>query len=332
MRRISTLLVALAALALAACGGDSDPASDAATPAAEAAGTFPVTVEQKLGEVTIDAEPKRVVALDYPSADAAIALGVVPVGMAEVTYVDGGIQEWTKAALGGAEVELFNTDQGFPLETIQRLRPDVILATNTYPLIEERWDELNRIAPVVGHVEGPGIDTWQQGVRQVAKALGREEAGERLIADVEAKIAQAREDHPEFEGKTVSFFNYVGGDGLYVINEEADVSIKFLTELGFAGLTDRVAAMKGESGRAKVSAERYRDIEADVILGTSTDPAALEELQGQSLFQRVPAVERGAFVDLGIGPATAMAFPSALSVPYAVEQLADRLAEAVAAR
>src|SRR5690606_16826017 len=148
MRLLTTVLAVLAALALAACGGDSGPGSEGSA-TAEASGAFPVTVEQKLGAVTIEAEPKRVVALDYPSADAAIALGVVPVGMAEVTYVEGGIQEWTKEALGGADVELFDVEQGFPLETIQRLQPDVILATNTYPLIEERWDELNRIAPVV---------------------------------------------------------------------------------------------------------------------------------------------------------------------------------------
>jgi iron complex transport system substrate-binding protein len=45
----------------------------------------------------------------------------------------------------------------------------------------------------------------------------------------------------------------------------------------------------------------------------------------------VPAVARGAFVGFGIGPATAMAFPSVLSVPYAVDKLAPQLARAVAA-
>jgi iron complex transport system substrate-binding protein len=40
-----------------------------------------VTVTHKLGTATIEQEPKRVVALDYPSADAAIALGVMPVAM-----------------------------------------------------------------------------------------------------------------------------------------------------------------------------------------------------------------------------------------------------------
>ncbi|MGH3566478.1 MAG: ABC transporter substrate-binding protein [Pseudonocardia sp.] len=155
--------------------------------------------------MTIEAEPTRVVALDFPSADAALALGVVPVGMAEVTYVEGGVLDWTKAALGDHEPEIFNVDDGFPFETIARLDPDVILAVNTYPYIADHWDQLNAIAPVVGHVEEPFVDPWQEGVSQIGKALGRSAEAQQLISDVESSIAEARTAHPEFAGETVSF-------------------------------------------------------------------------------------------------------------------------------
>lgn len=329
MTRILTGALCALLLTLTACGSDDDAGSAATSTTAAAASAFPVTIEQQLGPVTIDEAPTRVVALDYPSADAAIALGVVPVGMYEVSYVEGGIQAWTKAALDGEQPELINTDAGFPLEKIAALRPDVILATNTYPLIADDWDELNAIAPVVGHVEAPGLDPWQDGVLQIGRALGRDDEAEQLVSETEAQVTAAAEEHPQFEGKTVSFFN--AQDGLWVINSDDDTSIRFLRDLGFAGITDEVAAMKGPAGRAQVSAERYRDIDADVILGTSPDPAALSELEADTLFQRIPAVERGSFVGIGIGPATAMAFPSVLSVPYALSELVDPLAEAVAA-
>lgn len=318
-------VVTVAILAAAAC----EPAGSATSPGEERAAGYPVTIEQAVGDVVINDRPRRVVALDFPSADAALALGIEPIGMVKLTYLKNGVQEWTRDALGSAEPTLFTTDTGFPLEKIAELKPDVILATNTWPLIEESWDALNDIAPVVGHLEAPGVDTWQQGVRQVAKALGREKRGERVIASVEADLAQVRKEHPEFAGKTVSFFNYVAGDGLYVINDESDVSIKFLRELGFAGITETVAELPGESGRAAVSPELYDTIEADLILGTSPDPAGLEEITKDRLFARVPAVERGSFVPLGIGPATAMAFPSALSLPYAAHELVPRLAAGI---
>lgn len=324
MTRALAFLLTLCVLALAACGDDDTEATPAGAPTAG----FPVTVAQKLGEVTIERQPKRVVTLDFPSTDAALALGVLPVGIYEVSYVKGGIQEWTKAALRGREPELIDTERGFPLEQIAKLRPDVILATNTYPLIAESWDKLNRIAPVVGHVEGAGVDTWQQGVRQIGKALGRGERAERLISAAERKVTRARDANPQFGGKTVSIFNYVAGDGLYVIDDDADVSIKFFEELGFAGVPKAVASLSGTGGRAKVSPERYRTLDADVVLGTSPAPKQLEALERDKLFARV----RGGFLGLDIGQSTAMAFPSVLSVPYAVDRFTPLLSKALAAR
>jgi ABC-type Fe3+-hydroxamate transport system substrate-binding protein len=326
MRRLTLLPALMAtALLLASCGDDAEPASTAS----QAAPGFPVTVEHKLGAATIEAEPKRVVALDYPSADAVIALGVTPVAMYRVGYVEGGIQTWTKAALGGERPELLDTDSGIPLEKLAALRPDLIVATNTYPLIADVYDKLSAIAPVVGHIQGPGVDTWQEDTLAIAKALGREQQGEGLVAAAEAKVAKVRADHPEFGGEAVSFFNYVPGDGLYVINDESDASIRFMTDLGFRGISEQVAGLPGSGGRAQVSPERYDLLDAGVVLGTSPDPKALDELEHSRLFSFVPAVKRGAFVGLELGPATAMAFPSVLSVPYAVDELVPELASAV---
>ncbi|MGH3924048.1 MAG: ABC transporter substrate-binding protein, partial [Pseudonocardiaceae bacterium] len=270
-------------------------------------------------------------ALDYPSADAAIALGVVPVGMAELSYVDAGVHKWTEDALNGATPELFPTDDGYPFETIARLNPDVILAVaNAYPSITENWEKLNQIAPVVGHVKRQGEDTWQQGLTQVGKALGRADRAAELVAEVEGKITEARKANPDFAGKTVTFFNYVGGV-LYLINSNDDTSIKFFRDLGFAGIADSVAAMpnmQGGLGRAEVSAEQYELIEADLIIGTSSD-GKLDDLTGAPIFARVPAVARGAFVPLAVGRSTAMVYPSVLSLPYAVQDLTPEIARAL---
>lgn len=327
MTKLATIALLLAATTLTACGGTgSDQATSGDGSAAEG---FPVAISQALGEVTIEDRPQRVVALDFPSADAAIAMGVVPVGMYEVSYVDGGVQEWTQRALGGERPEPIDTLRGFPFETIARLNPDVILATNAFPLISESWEDLNAIAPVVGHVEAPGVDTWQQGVRQVGEALGRAERAEQLITETEDEVAQTRRNHPEFEGRTLSFFNYVSGDGLYVINDESDVSIKFFRELGFAGITDTVAGLPGTDGRAQVSAERYDVLDADVVVGTSPDVSSLDEVTGNPVFARVPAVARGSYISIGLGPASALAFPSVLSIPYGLEQLVPELQTAL---
>lgn len=124
-RRLAVAVAALlgVALLLGGCGSDDDtPASEAKQDGKTSA--YPVTIAQKLDDVTIEAEPQRVVTLDFPSADNAIALGVVPIGMAEVSYVEGGFMAWTKTALGDHKPEIFNVDGGFPFETIAKLDPD----------------------------------------------------------------------------------------------------------------------------------------------------------------------------------------------------------------
>src|SRR5262245_9527882 len=92
-RWIAGAVLALGAIALAACGGSDDggsttPAASSAAPAASApaastaaSAAFPVTIRHAFGETTIAAAPQRIATWGWGSADAAIALGAVPVAI-----------------------------------------------------------------------------------------------------------------------------------------------------------------------------------------------------------------------------------------------------------
>jgi iron complex transport system substrate-binding protein len=298
-RRLAAVGVGVAcALALAACG------SDDAEPRAAAG-------------------PKRVVALDFPSADAVIALGVTPIAIGKVSYVPGGVQAWTKAALGRRTPKLIDAETEIPLEEIAALHPDLIVATNTYNLGPVRT-KLERLAPLVTWTHGAGVDTWQESTLLVGKALGREARARKLVEDTEARVTRARDDHPAFAGKTVTLFNYYEGVS-WAISSPDDFSIRFLSTLGFK-LSPRIERLKGKDGRLEVSNERLRLLDADVVLGTSSDSGAkLEALTRGTLFRRLDAVRRGAYSTIPIGPATSIAFPSALSVNYALDELVPLL-------
>ena len=231
---------------------------------------------------------------------------------------------------GASSAAAQGANDAFPV-TIKQADGDVILAAgNAYPLISENWERLNEIAPVVGPLNGRGKDTWQQGHTQVGKALGRADRAAELVAEVEGKIAEARDANPVFAGKTVTFFNYAASV-LYLINSNDDTSIMFLRDVGFAGISDSVAAMpnmQDSPGRAEVSEELYSSIEADLVIGTSSD-GKLDNLTGSPIFARVPAVARGAFVALNVGRSTAMVYPSVLSLTYAVQELPPEMARAL---
>jgi iron complex transport system substrate-binding protein len=322
------LLALLAALvvALAACGSDDDGGGETTAPAATtAAGAFPVTIENTFGTVEVSAAPERVVALDFASADAALALGVRPVAIARVDYAEDGVQPWTKAALGGERPELLTTSDGYPVEQIAALRPDLILATNAYG-VGDVYDELTQIAPVVAFETGEGEDTWQQATARIGRALGRAQEAADLIAETERKVADARRANPAFEGKTITFFNVVDRTA-WAINVPDDFSIKFLSDLGFV-LNPAIARVRAQDGRAQISAERYDLLDADMVIGTSPSPAELRALAGNPLFERLPAVRAGRYVELPLSPVTSIAFPSALSVQYGLEEIVPLLARA----
>src|SRR5699024_8856966 len=82
-----TVALAAAALALAACsgggsGGSGDPGDSTGEPTgAESAG--PTVIEHAFGETEVPADAHSVVTLGWGSADAALALGVVPTAMEE---------------------------------------------------------------------------------------------------------------------------------------------------------------------------------------------------------------------------------------------------------
>lgn len=129
------MLVVAACLGLAGCSPAGTSASESM--AAGGDGPFPVTVHMALGSATVPRRPQRVVTIGWGSQDAALALGVVPVGMEDFSGDCGcgnGLLPWdaTKlAALHGKRPVLLNTVTAMPYERIAALHPDVILAVDS---------------------------------------------------------------------------------------------------------------------------------------------------------------------------------------------------------
>ncbi|MGH3566479.1 MAG: hypothetical protein ACRDRH_10690 [Pseudonocardia sp.] len=98
-------------------------------------------------------------------------------------------------------------------------------------------------------------------------------------------------------------------------------------------MTDTVAGMSADpSGRrALVSPERYADLEADLVIGTgSWAEEGLDELAKHPIFSQLPAIARGAYLRFPVGRSTSMVQPSALSLPFAVDELVPQMVQAFA--
>lgn len=328
MSFLRCFLVGLLLAGVAGCGSGADMSTPGGASGPSAG--FPVSVPGKFGTTTVESRPVRVVAMSATDADFALSLGIKPVGISRITNTPGGIQPWTKAALGDTQPTLFDVLNGDPLEQIAALRPDVILATKDYHL-DRSYPNLSRIAPVVTYVTGPNSDPWQQDFTNVGAALGLADKARKVIADTEIRTKQAAESHPELRGKTFSYVIKPEPSGAYTVNTADDVSAHELAQLGLV-LSPKVLNLPptGLPGRAQVGTENLGLLDADLILavGTTTE---LGEFTRNPVFSQLPAVRRGALVTWDNPTGSALGFPSPLSLPWAYERVLPQLSAAAKA-
>lgn len=316
----------LAMLVLVTACGTSGP--DAPAPASGSGGPFPVTVPGKLGPATIPARPTRVVAMSWTDGDIALGVGVRPVGMASVPTAPGGIEPWTRQALGDATPSLFDTTVADPIEAIAALKPDLILATKDYNLVQS-FGELSRIAPVVGYVNAPNADTWQDSTTRIGTALGVPDAARRSIDQTNQAVSDVRTQHPEFRGRTFGLLVSPAPDGVYVVNSTDDASATLLSQLGLT-LPDSILGTPGSSipGRTRLSYEQLSLAQADVLMATGP-PTGLARLKATPAFTGLPVVARGGYLPLDAPTAVSIAFPSPISIRWGIGALAPKISTAL---
>jgi iron complex transport system substrate-binding protein len=326
--------LAVGATALAACSSSEAPSTGAApSPATPAAAAFPVTIPAVEGEVTIKAAPAKVVSVGtFRDVDAAVALGVVPLATADIsTFIEGGISPWVKAKLGSQKApELLDTSDALPFEKVAALAPDLILATDDSSIGDE-YAQLSQLAPTLSSANGYNKDTWQVTTGRIGKALGRDDAATGLVAQVEGAITAAKAANPGFAGKTFTIGPVTADGTVNTINSDTDASAVFMKQLGLT-LSPKVLGLPSASlpGRAVVGPENLAVLDADVLILTFNTPAARQQLEASTVFQKIPAVVRGSYIALDLPTAIAIGFPSALSIPYALEQSVPKIAAALA--
>ncbi|MFC4009288.1 iron-siderophore ABC transporter substrate-binding protein [Nonomuraea purpurea] len=327
MRR-TIAVVALVLTAVAGCGSTAPAPTD---PADDAAGS-PVTMTHKYGQTTVPAAPKRIVTVGLLEQDALLALGVTPVATTEwFGGYPGAIGPWAKDKLGSAALPqvLKDTGGGPQFEKIAALKPDLILGLYS-GLTQEQYSTLSKIAPTVAQPKeyiDYGIP-WQEITRKVGTAVGRASQADALVKQVEGKIAQTAQEHPEFKGKSGLMATVYEG---YFVFGSQDPRSRLLGSLGFqlpSGLDQAI----GDKFGANISRERLDLLDTGVIVWSVADLAKGQAtLHGDNVYKALDVVKEGREVYLpeNTDPSNAVAFLTVLSLPYVLDTLVPRLAAAV---
>ncbi|MEU3960375.1 iron-siderophore ABC transporter substrate-binding protein [Streptomyces buecherae] len=332
-RRIAAALsaAALGVTLLAGCGSDTPDKESDAGPAA-GGGTFPVTVEHAFGSTEITKAPRRVVTVGYTDDQAVLALGVKPVGMVDQYPNPAGKSPdintqwpWVKDKWGDTrpEVIMENGDSGPNYEKIASLRPDLIIAV--YSEIDKAaYDKLSSIARTVARTKGekePFSAPWQDNAVHIAKALGKEDEGAKLVRGIEGKLSAAKKAHPEFANQKAVVLSWYK-DSVAPFTS-TDVRGRLVTGAGFTYQTE-IDKIAGGSFSTELSPERIDLVNVDRVF-VINDRADTEALSKFKLFANLPAVKQNKVSYLldSEGPAVgaAMSQGTLLSLPYAIDEL-----------
>jgi iron complex transport system substrate-binding protein len=324
-RRLPLALAALlTASLLAACGDSSEPTG---TPSA-AGGAFPVTIEHRYGTTEITKAPTRVVTLGLSDHEPALALGVKPVGVIDwFKERPFGNWTWQQPLWAGAKPEIVGERDEYEFEKIAALKPDLIIAQYS-GMKKEQYETLTKLAPVVA--QSPKYDDyaapWQDQTLRIGRALGKEDTAKSLIADITARFAAVRKEHPEFATQTaVVAESYEPGK--YSAFSPSDPKTVFLKELGLKP-SDAVGKLAGTKSFTDFGSERLDLVDVDRLLWVIDDATAEERIMTDPVYGQLKVAKdgRALFVPYNEPPVgAALSFNTVLSIPYAIDKLVPLL-------
>ncbi|MBT1584429.1 iron-siderophore ABC transporter substrate-binding protein [Curtobacterium flaccumfaciens pv. flaccumfaciens] len=315
--------VVAASLVLAGCASGSGSSTDSAS-AGSSDAAFPVSITTGLGTTTIESAPKRVVALGWGDAETALELGVQPVGASDwLAFGGDGVGPWLKGAYDKSPKIIQTLEPSY--EDILKLDPDVILDVKSSG-DKERYDKLSAIAPTVAIPKGGEnyLASTEQQTTMIAKALGKESEGKKLLSGLDDAYAAARKAHPDFEGKTAVVGAYSSeGFGAYA---STDSRSTFMRNLGFE-IPKAIDEQAGKEFSVHLSDENLDLLDADLtlILPIYVDAS---EASSNKLFQKVPSVEAGhaiVFDDKDVSSAFSMGTTAAIE--WALDKLPAQFEE-----
>ncbi|MET8472855.1 ABC transporter substrate-binding protein [Streptomyces sp. NPDC006422] len=264
--RHAALIPAVAgALLLSGCGGDGGDDADSAAKAGSAAKTRQLTDAQGR-KVEVPSDPKKVVALSEPTLDAALALGVEPVG---TTAGRGqkGVSSYLadKAATSKVVASVAEAD----MEKLAALQPDLILLDETTGA-KKSVAKLQEIAPTV--VTAKLNEDWKKAFTDTADALNKKSDAEKWLADFDTRVAATKKDLGKNAGASVSVIRWQDG-APSVVGKGAGHVGSTLKALGMDRPKDQQGASTGHS--EPVSLEKLSTIDGDWLffgaLGSEDD-------------------------------------------------------------
>lgn len=223
--------------------------------------------------------------LDSAALDAALALGVQPVGSAMSEsfpdYLGSHIDDIAQVG---------SIDQP-SLEQIIQLQPDLILSNQV--VSEAIYPQLAEIAPTVLTEETGRDGNWPANLRLYAEALNKPEQAEQLLTDYQQQVADLRQSLGNPADMLISVV--ASGEGRIWFYSDQSFAGSILSDIGFSRPLIQTQP-KIAPHLDVVSKEAFEKLDGDVIFlltDANLESLSLDEFVNDPLYSQLSAVQNG---------------------------------------
>ena len=268
------IAILLVALPLTGCTTTVEDDSTQSTEAEAAEAVFPITVTDDAGrEVTIDAEPMRIVSLAPANTEIVAELGMLDRLVGVTTYCDYPPEV--------ADIEKIGDFITPNLEAIAAADPDLVLATTGVQA--EVITQLEELGASVVAIDPQTLDALFVSIETVGAVTGTPAEADDLVASMQADLDGIAEKVADVA--PVTCFIEIAQDPLFTAGPGT-----LLNDLVLAAGGDNVVAEEGYVG---YSVEQLVTDDPEVYLatlGSMSDPSALDSRAG---YESLSAVKDG---------------------------------------
>ncbi|AUZ04842.2 MULTISPECIES: siderophore ABC transporter substrate-binding protein [Vitreoscilla] len=277
-RLIPALLAATVAVALSACGGNTEQtanttaAASAPATASNTASAQQIQLQGKLGTTLVPANVARIAALDYTTIDTLMALGATDkiIGLPLASNVPSSLDSFKN----GKYID-FGAVNNINLETLASNQPELIISADR---LEKQNDSFKQIAPTYQyHIDTANYwPSFKEQTLNIAKVVGKTAEAEQKLQTLETQVSEIA---AKTQGKTAlivlvnndKLMAFGAGSRFGLIHEKmgftpVDPSIKvgthgqsisyeFITEKNpdYLFVLDRAASVTGKTGGAEAA-------------------------------------------------------------------------------
>jgi iron complex transport system substrate-binding protein len=168
-------------------------------------------------------------------------------------------------------------------------------------------------------------------ITTVGTALGRSDAAATILDDIDARIAEKAEEHPEFDGKSIAMV--WDAAGTFYVYRDTEPRVAFAEALGFVSAESVDTLANGDSTfYYTLSYEQLGNLTSDVLVSFADNEQLAQTFLSSSQAKLLPQVAAGTVASVvGVELVASVSPPTALSLTWGLDDYVDLLAGAAKA-